>query len=274
MNVAATLIKSNEIMLKKTCIAFLLASSGSVTLANLPASSVCGDVAIWDFSEPTLRTYGDSAAEIGPGEYAGDAAKEWWITQTPRSARAGWWPSIGGDHTTHNNQIDSKFLLVSTVDSEGDGKLIYSNLYTNLTIGREYTATVWLANTYKGYLTKVSVELPDGSGGYLAAPITSVQPPLTDNEATELPWTPVSITFTAKNNSQPIEIINRQNRGESGQGNNGDDVAIDDLSITYDCSTAPTPSAATPVPTLGVYGLTLLAGLIGSAAFFRRRKNN
>lgn len=258
-------------MIKKTCLAFVLASSGSVVLANLPAPSVCRAVAVWDFSNSILQTYGTGPAEISPGENVGPAANEWWITRTPRAARSGWWPSIGGDHTTNNNDTDSKFLLISTV-SQGDGQLLYSKNITNLSIGKEYTVTVWLSNTYIGYLTKVSVELPDGNGGHLAPPELSIQPPLTDNQSPQLPWKSVSMTFTAISDTQPIQIINRQNRGEGGAGNSGDDIAIDDISITtLDCAVAP-PSSAQAVPAIGAYGLTLLAGLMGAGAFLRRRK--
>jgi len=180
---------------------------------------------------------------------------------------------MGGDHTTNGNGPDSRFLLVSTV-ANGKDKLVYSNTFTGLIAGQSYTATAWLANTYQGYLTKVSVELPDGAGGLLVPATISTQPELTDNSSSQLPWKQVQITFTAASSTQILQIVDAQNRGDGGPSTAGDDIAIDDISVSYNCpaDTAP-PSTAAPVPTLGAWGLvllSLLAAVLGLCGLSRR----
>ena len=206
----------------------------------------------------------------GIGQVNPGAVGEWWQAVTPNAARAGWWPSQGGDHSSMGQAPRDGYFLLFDIIANGSRAVMYSNQLTNLTIGQEYTVSLWLASAYHVNSPRMTVELLDAAGA-VAQQASPVLANVTDDDAPDLPWQQVSFSFKATGASQGIRL--REALNTSGLGA---DLALDDISLSHRCAVQPpVPSGAgpAPVPALDGAGLLLAGTAMGAlGAFFARRR--
>ncbi|MFD1710602.1 hypothetical protein ACFSF0_08295 [Ottowia flava] len=183
------------------------------------------------------------------------AVNERWLAQSPRQARAGWWTNTGGDHT---NPGTGYFVLMD-IRTNRQGHAVYTNTLTGLEVGQSYTVSLWLASADPRLLPQVTVELP-GTGQALDVDTAT---PLTGPDA--LAWQEARLTFTATAPTQALQVLERR----AFTGGAGNDLALDDISLTHSCIAPPPVSVSTWGP---VGRLMTTGGIVGLGWVLARRR--
>jgi hypothetical protein len=170
---------------------------------------------------------------------------ERWQTKSPYNARAGWWPSKGGDHTDPGNG----YFLLMDIKPNSQNKVVYTNTLSGLEIGGNYSASLWLASAFYASSPQVDVELLNDKGDV----VTVVNKPVLPNATnTDLFWQKVNLPFTASSSSQTIQIKEAADTNSSGN-----DLALDDISLTHEC-----PPNVTPVATPSISGASQIGATL------------
>lgn len=213
-------------------ISLILLGSGASAFATIAADRC--SVSSLDFGagpRNSINISPSNPATMDIGTVTADVAERW-QTKSPNDARAGWWPSKGGDHTDPGNG----YFLLMDIKPNSQNKVVYTNTFTSLEVGGNYSINLWLASAFYTSSPQVVVELMDDKGDVVAA---VNKPALPNATSTDLSWQQVTLTFTASSSSQTIQLK------EAGDTNaSGNDLALDDISITHNCPPNVVPTAA------------------------------